>query len=590
MAWLERVERRLAGRRGAVLAVVLLLSAAARAAYFVELSASPYVAQHLWDQTDMSFFDEWGARLAAGDWLGRAALHPRHAWQLELARAELAARPALSEALGAKPGEPPESAAPALVDRWYGGATYHQEPLYPWLVGLTYAAAGRDVRHVFAWQLLVGVLANALVWLAARRAFGDLAAAVAAFLAVLCGTLLYFEMQLLRESLLVAASLLLAFWLAAPPRGARGEAALGAAAALAFLLKTSLALWLLPALALRALADRRGARQALARAAATALGAVIVLAPVVARNVAVGAPPLALSGVGAMTFVNANAEDFPGDVGAFVSRHAGRIVTDADGGLLPSAVAALRTHPGPASYLGQLGRKLAAVFHWYEIPNNANFYAYRAAAPILALPVTFLVVAPPGLVGLVLALRHRPAWPLALVAAGNVAAMLVFYPLSRFRAPLLAALIPFAAFALVSVVRLAASGRRAAAVTAVLATVLLGAWVGRPLPAGRSLLRASDCQVPFALVYGPRYRAAAEAGRWSEAAGVALRALEREPEAVRSLRPGVLAATDDDRGCAGAYAEFYGLAADALAAAGEPRAAALARRRADELAAAASPR
>jgi hypothetical protein len=587
---LVRAERWLEARRGLVLAVLLALSALARVVYFVQLSAGPHVHQHRWDQSDMHFFDEWGRRLAGGDWLGREPLHPRHAWQLELARAQLAARPGLAAALGSRPGEPADAAAAALVDRWYGGTTYHQEPLYAWLVGLTYAALGPDVRFVLAWQLVIGVLANALVWLVARRIFGGLVAALAGGLALLCGTLLYFEMQLLRESLLVASSLLLVWLLTPTPRPPRPAFCfgLGAAGALALLLKTSLALWLLPALAVRGLAGRRDGRDAVTRAAAVALGAALVFAPVLARNVAVGAPPLGLSGVGAMTFVNANAGDFPGDAGAFISRHAGAILTDADGRLLPAARAALRTHAGVGTYARQLARKLGAVLHWYEIPNNANFYAYRQSAPILALPVTFLVVAPPALVGLVLARRRAGAWPLYLMVAGNVATMLVFYPLSRFRAPLLAGLVPFAAFALVAVVDLAASGRRARAALAALAAAALGLWIGRPLPAGRSLVRAADCQVPFVFVYEPEYREAAARGEWRAAAAVALRALEREPESVRRLRPGITAPTDDDRGCALAYAGFYGLAGAALERAGEPRAAQIARQRAEELSAAAA--
>ena len=586
---LERAERWLEARRGLVLAILLALSTLVRVVYFVQLSAGPYVHQHLWDQSDMHFFDEWGRRLAAGDWTGARPLHPHHGWQLDLARAELAARPELAAALGARPGEPADAAAAALVDRWYGGTTYHQEPLYAWLVGLTYAAFGPDVRFVFAWQLAVGLLANALVYLVSRRLFGDLVGALAGALALLCGTLLYFEMQLLRESLIVAASLLLVHVLLPPgPRRFVSFAGLGAAGGLALLLKSSLALWLVPGVAIRCLAGRRDARQAVTRAAAVGLGLALVLAPAVARNVAVGAPPLALSGVGAMTFVIANAEDYPGDVGAFVSRHAGAILTDAQGSFRAAAGAALRTHATLGSYAGQLARKLGAVFHWYEIPNNANFYAYRAAAPILALPVTFLLVAPPALVGLVLARRRAAAWPLYLLVISNVATMLLFQPLSRLRAPLLAALIPFAAFALVRTVDLAAAGRRTAAGLAVLAAVALGLWIGRPLAAGRSLLRAADCQVPFVFVYGPEYRDAAGRGDWREAAGIALRALASEPEAVRQLQWGTVAATGDDRGCALAYAGFYGLAAEALDHAGEPRGAEIARRRADELAAAAA--
>ena len=54
-----------------------------------------------------------------------------------------------------------------LWDDWYGQKRFHQEPLYPYLVAATYRLWGDDVRHVFAWQLLLGWETNVLIYLLA---------------------------------------------------------------------------------------------------------------------------------------------------------------------------------------------------------------------------------------------------------------------------------------------------------------------------------------------------------------------------------------------------------------------------------------
>ena len=49
----------------------------------------------------------------------------------------------------------------------------------------------------------------------------------------------------------------------------------------------------------------------------------------------------------------------------------------------PAMVLTLRTHPGPGSVAGLLVDKLNWIGHWYEIPNNTNYYYYARRAPIL---------------------------------------------------------------------------------------------------------------------------------------------------------------------------------------------------------------
>src|SRR5262249_57840814 len=122
-------------------------------------------------------------------------------------------------------------------------------------------------------------------------------------------------------------------------------------------------------------------------------------------------------------FISANAEDFScGDGAANLAwqRHVGEILHHTGGQLWPTVVETLQTHRDAWSVLRQLWDKFLAVWHWYEISDNANFYYYSLHAPVLGwAPLRFAAVAPLALVGVALSWRRwPPTWPLLLMLAG----------------------------------------------------------------------------------------------------------------------------------------------------------------------------
>jgi tetratricopeptide (TPR) repeat protein len=80
--------------------------------------------------------------------------------------------------------------------------------------------------------------------------------------------------------------------------------------------------------------------------------------------------------------------------------------------------------------------------------------------------------------------------------ASSLIPLLVFHVLGRFRLPLMAALIPFAALTLVTLVRWAGRGEYSRAALTMVGILALASWTGRPLE-GRALIRAGDWRVPF---------------------------------------------------------------------------------------------
>ena len=312
--WMQRLERWLRRHRLAVILAIAAASVCFRAAYFLQLSGGPCLWQHRWQQSDMSFFDAWARQIATGDWLTDRALHPAPRWALEIAERHFHDFPEeareLERLAAATPGE--RSPAALLWDRWYGGKQFHQEPLYPYLLAATYALLAPDVRLVFLWQMVLGVLANVLIYWLARRSFGDTVGALAGAMAVLYAPLMYYELILLREAPLTFAALACVAavsWALDGDRAARWIAA-GAVIGATTLLKSTTLLFLLGVMAMLCWLRRRSPAQLARALGGLSLGAACLLAPTVARNLAVGCPALALSSVGPVGFIIANAEDF----------------------------------------------------------------------------------------------------------------------------------------------------------------------------------------------------------------------------------------------------------------------------------------
>ncbi len=568
--------------------LIVACSVAVRAAYVVQLRDAPGSVQHRWEESDLFWNDHWGRTLAAGDWLVDRPFHPYLSWQQEMAARALAERPGLAERLRAEGAEDPVR---ELHDRWLGGRTFYQEPLYAYLVGLTYRLAGPDPRWVYAWQLALGVLGNLLVWGIARRCFGDAVAAVAAALVVASGVVLHYELTLLRDAITGVAALgLVALALRAldgRPRAGRWLA-LGVASGLALLLKTIFLPWVLVVLAVAAWRARGTPRALAAGAGAMAAGIALALAPAVARNVAVGVPPLAFSGVASWAFAQANVADYAPEAGMFFSDHVARIVAESEGALGAAVRATLATHDGIGSMLRLLGAKALVALSWFELPNNTNFYYYRLQAPVLALlPVGFGVLAPLALPGVLLAARAwRAAWPLACMVAVQAASLLVFFTLSRYRAQLIPTLAPFGALTLVRVGRWLADRRLVPAAATCAAVALAAAVVWRPLAPGVELIPAREYALGYQLFYEPQLRAAAAAGDWSGVARILDDSLRLAPPVLAVLGPARPVATSDEALLAAIFANVYRARATARRRAGDAEAAAHDDARAAALAAA----
>lgn len=485
-AWLSARAPRilLAGALAALLVRLLLV---------LQVAGGPLPELHrIAFESDAAFFDQWGQRLAAGDWLQRAPLHPLPGWMRDVASTALRLEPGLPVRLGIAAAALDERALQGkLWDHWLGGATWFQEPGYPWLIGLVYLLTGGAAWGVFALQLLLGVAGVVLVQLVARRLFSHTAAAAAGLLAVLSPVPLVFELALLRDAAVATATVALT-WLLLRAMAQEGRArwfGLGVAFGAAALLKQSFLLF--PAL-LAVAAVVRGPRASLRPAGLVAAGLAAALAPAILRNLLVGVAPLAMNGSAAAMLPLFHTVD-ASPLELVAGERYARILLETDGHGLAGLLAAAATHDSSLGFLLLQARKLVFVAHGFEVPGNVDLYVFARGAPLLAaLPIRFWLVA--ALAGVGAAVAWRRSGPLVPGLLASLATLVLAAAYARYRAALFVALLPLAGAGAAQLVEWVRARRLRALGLSLSLALPYVAWASRPPPPDVAARRAVGLQ------------------------------------------------------------------------------------------------
>jgi len=391
------------------LAVVLLLAAVFRVVYLFDWMGDPILRDTL--ILDASIYDAWAQRIAGGAFVSKES--------------------------------------------------FYFAPLYPYLLGLVYAVAGHVPTIVYLLQASLGLVSIALLHAIVSRLYGAKAALWAAGGAALYLPFAFFETKLLGVALgaflcLVALHLLVR---AEEGEGRKGDGLAGVGVGL-----LSLCLPAGQILAVGCVVERLFRRRA-AAALRFALGAALVLLPSLLHNLAASSDPQLVSAQGGITFYqgnNAQARGLfmppPGFSGA-ADRQADeeRAVAERETGrpLRRSQISAHFVRKGldfvlesPLRWLLLEGRKAAALLGSYEASTEYSQYVEREHIRALWLPfLPFALIA--GLAAGCGAMRippadRRGARALHLYTAWAAAVPLLFYVSSRYRLPLVPALLIYA--------------------------------------------------------------------------------------------------------------------------------------------------
>lgn len=357
-----------------------------------------------------------------------------------------------------------------ISGNFWGSDVFFLRPLYPYLLAILYSIFGQHVLPVQLFQTLLATASCFFLFDTTRRMFGARPALFAAFgfaltgiLVLYTGTLLYVEITIFLSLLslwlvLVAGSRLWLWILTGVSFGLLVICRPEMLAVLPFLL-----LWLWRrhlASLFSPLASRRGPVLLAGMAFA-----VIAIVPV--RNYIVARDPVLFTAHSGINFYYGNnpaadgtwqpTRELEKGVG-FSHERLKQISRTIEGKEVnPSQASAYWTNQGlkfitsrPLAYLRLEARKLLFFLSNYEVPNDYYPETARAASiPLKLAFVNFGLVLALGLAGMFFAWPRRgQAAPAYLFVAAYLLSALVFYVLSRLRAPVFPFLLMFAGYGL----------------------------------------------------------------------------------------------------------------------------------------------
>jgi len=390
---------------------VLLIAALLRLAHVAAIRNAPWL-RHA--QLDHLVYDEWGQRIAAGDWVGSQA--------------------------------------------------FFVDPLYAYFLGIVYWIAGHRPVVVLVLQAALGVGTCYLTSLLGRRVLGARTGNAAAVVVAFYAPAIFYEALIEKTGLSVFLfTLSLVLFLGSTRRQVIGSAlALGLAALTrgAFLLFIPLgaAMLLLRAPpgsdgAMR-LRDRLGMNGELA--GRFLMVSFLVVSVAVIRNSLVAGVTATTTNLGQNLYIGNHAGNIDGtytppsfvrpdprfeeaDFRAEAERRQARALAPAEISAYWRHQALAETAAHPASSLQRTMRKLRLFWHDYEVPDNGNMYLVRDESWILRLPsLSMGLLFPFALLGAGLSLRVRgPERTLVAVALIYCASVVAFFVLARFRIQIL---------------------------------------------------------------------------------------------------------------------------------------------------------
>ena len=361
-----------------------------------------------------------------------------------------------------------KTAAAIAGGDWLPGtrAFVENSPLYPYVLALGWAVFGENYMLTRVLTMLADAGTIALVTVLATRHFGRAAGVAAGFLYAVYAPAIFFSAELIYTpyAFLLTTAAVLTIERGSP----RASLAAGILTGLAVDLMPSLALFVPLLLAVPFV--RRQARSALGAACAAA-GVIAAILPITAANYVnsgdlvvlttgtghsfyIGHNPLARAGyqlpsrIGPVAFSNRGSIFDNMKTVAEATEHRPFRDTEVSPYYLRKGLAEIREHPGFEVRLAL--SRVAAMLDFYEATTYADFYFQRQQSPVLRAALTFDLLLPLAVLGLVgIDVRRRFAVLAPILAA--FATVLVFYFLARFRMPMIPSVCVLAGAGLVRV-------------------------------------------------------------------------------------------------------------------------------------------
>ena len=507
----ERINNFLDKHIKAVHGILFGLSLIISAIYYTQAWNGPITSYYKWKNSDMAFFDEWAKYIKDNDWACDTSLHPYHDWHGDLAAEYFRQFPDIeSKYVTQRDSAGIENAKRALINDIYKGKTYHQEPLYTYMLAITYSLFGEGHQMVFFWQFLMAACTIVLIYLIGRKMFSPMIGLIAALLVLFNGAITVYEMVVLRTTMtnFFTVLLLYLFLLVLESPTIKRNVVFGIASGIAVLSQTILILFIVPAWIWILWQNRKEIKNMLPAMGANMGAFLLVLTPLFIRNLSVGVPMTATASQGAMAYIPMNIQEtYPMESFFVHIPTLARIRHDTGGKMLKAVGACLGTFDSFKSFWKVYSQKINGMFMWYEIPNNVNYYLFREIAPVLKfLPVSYFLVAPLGLAGLFLGLYRlrMKMFPIVLMILVSMAPMMIAGNLARYRTPLVILFSILAAYFLVEIILLLANRKIKVAGIALVGFVLVFIYTATTVRSDKFLYIGADLDTFYREHYLPK--------------------------------------------------------------------------------------
>lgn len=351
---------------------------------------------------------------------------------------------------------------------------YFRAPLYPYFLALLLKLTSFSHFGVRLIQLLLGTTVPIVTYLLGRKLFDSRIALLSAGIAAFYPTLIYYDASLLITVLEVLLTLLLTFVLyrydgttAWPPVVA------GVLLGLAGLARPNLLVigppliiwtWLI-------LKPKIGLRRSIAAYVTVGICAAATILPVTIRNYTVGNDFVSIAWQGGYNFYVGNNRTADGWSAradgidpswkggyyqsiAIAEEDAGRPLKMSEVSDYWTGRAFREMAADPGHFVSLLVTKARLLINGYEIPNNQDEYMSKSFSSIMdsllwrgPLYFPYGVLAPLGIVGLILSLKEWRRFLITYIVMGSFAvSLLMFFVCARYRQPLIPFLILFAVY------------------------------------------------------------------------------------------------------------------------------------------------
>lgn len=355
---------------------------------------------------------------------------------------------------------------------WLGDEVFWQAPLYPYFLAILYRVFGGGYFTTRLVQVFLGGMNCVLAYLVGSKVFDRPVGIVSGLAMALCGSVVFFDSELLAPVLLVLLSLLLVYLMIQSRAKIAWWLMCGFLLGLLVVGHGLAALFFPAALIWMGLSLRRRipAGRVLLSCLAFALGCSMPVGLVAFRNYVVGKDFVPISSNAGINFYIGNNPSYDYTVGLRPGLRWERLNREPlDMGITKhsqrsaffyrKALTFITSHPGQSISL--LLRKLYQFWNGNEVGRNQEMYPFRSYSIILRLVLwkyflafPFGLVGPLSLVGLWVSWRERKRIGLlGLFLLASVVPVVFFFVCARYRMPALPFLLMFACFFLVWVVR-----------------------------------------------------------------------------------------------------------------------------------------